>query len=140
MKIVTLSGQRSDTWDVTWEAKRTPIIPRLSPRTPDAGAHTRRDTRDDDVRVRYLSPVMTPVRPVTPVQPPPFPPEMTPMPPVTPELPSPSVMTPMVTPAPPRMPPPTGVMPPSSPLETEKPQDDEGCHQKPASAIGTDTL
>ena len=122
VKVVTLSGQTSDMRSVTWETERTQITSPLSPCTPGAGAHTRPDTRDDDFRVSYVPPVITPVRPVTPLLPPLPPPVMTPMPLVTPVLPSIRVMTSVVTPAPPRMPPPTGMKPPSSPLEIENPQ------------------
>ena len=128
VKVVTLSGQTSDTPDVTWEAELTPTIPLPSPRTSDTGAHTRPDTRDDDFRISYLSPVMTPLPPVTPVlpSPPVMTPVMTPVPPVTSVLPSSPVITPVVRPAPPMVPPPTGVMSPPSLPETENPQVDEG--------------
>ncbi|CAM9756673.1 unnamed protein product [Laminaria digitata] len=44
VKVVTSFGQTSDTRDVTWEAKRTPIIPPPPSHAPDTEAATGTDT------------------------------------------------------------------------------------------------
>ena len=101
MKVVTSSGQTSNTRHVTWEVERMPIIAAA----PNARAATGPETWDAEMRVRYLPPV----------------------PPTLPALAAvSSVMTPVVSPAPPMVLSPPGVMSSSSPAGIENPQVDVG--------------
>ena len=61
VKVVTSSGQTSNTRDVTWEVERMPIIAAA----PNTGATTGPETWDAELHVRYVSPV-SPVPPVLP--------------------------------------------------------------------------
>ena len=120
--MVTLSGQSSNTRDVTWEVDRVPIAA-----TSDAGEATGPETWGPDLSVIYLPPVVPrvpPAPPVSPVPPGPPGPPGTPAPPMRSTVPP--VMTPVMSPVPPMVPPPPGVMPPSSPAGIDNPQVDEG--------------
>ena len=116
MKVVTSSGQTSDTRDVTWEVERMPIIAAA----PNAGAATGPETWDAHLRVSYLQPVlpMPPVPSVPPVVPVLSVPSAQPVTPVQPVPP----VTPVLATVPPEM---TPVMSPSSPPGTDNPQVDE---------------
>ena len=52
VKVVTLSGQSSNTRDVTWEVDRVPIIAA----TPDAGEAAGQEPWGPDDNIRYLPP------------------------------------------------------------------------------------
>ena len=80
VKVVTLSGQPSNTRDVTWEVDRVPIIAAI----PDAGEATGPETWGPDLSVRHLPPVplVPPVPPLSPASPGTSAPPMTPVLPV----------------------------------------------------------